>query len=154
MACGLGLLPEDCAADHIAPALGLRCTKRAQQWSGPCPVCGGTRCLSLAVKAGRLVWCCHREPACSKDAIREALTIAVPSCIPRHPRRAAERLRPIRAEEIWRIIDDRGMSHSTMRLRLALLASPHMTAREAAAKLGVSRAVYYRAVADVGRGRD
>jgi hypothetical protein len=142
MACGFGMLAEDCAADHVAPALGLRCTK-TDQWSGSCPVCQGERCLSLTVKSGRLLWCCHRKPSCSTDAIRDALAVAVPCCFsPTRRGRPGQRTDKVNRSELAALL---GLSGAALQLRVACLAwdcSPET----AAAKLGMPGRTYRRAV--------
>ena len=147
MTCGLRDWPEDCAADHIAPALGLRCTTAGKQWSGPCPVCHGPRCFSLAVKEGRLAWYCHMEPACAGDEIRDALAKLVPACVsPSRPTdlsaRRADKIARSQLEPLLELDD------CALRLRLACIIW-QIPPKEAAAKLGMSRRTYYRAVSGV-----
>ena len=151
MTCGLRELPEDCAAVHIAPALGLLPTAE-NQWSGPCPVCRGPRRFSLAVKKdgrkdGRLVWCCHREPACAASDIRDALAALVPACIsPSRPTDlSARRADKIARSDLEPLLE---LDDCARLLRLACIVW-RLPPKEAKEKLGMSRSTYYRAVSGV-----
>ena len=142
-----GLHPLDCAAEHIAPAAGLRCTSPGQ-WSGACPACHGKHCLSLTVKGSRLLWHCNRKPPCPQEIIRAALTILTPSCIT-----AARRPRgtPARDAEMLALLLDPNVTPTA--LRLGMLRLLGMTTDEAAAKLGLKRSTRYNAVQILGQNR-
>ncbi|MGO9079032.1 MAG: hypothetical protein ACLQDY_08300 [Streptosporangiaceae bacterium] len=122
---------------HVAPALGLRCT-RPGQWAGKCPVCGGN--FTLAVKGHRLAWCCWRKPAQhDKDAIRNALAALLPSCFTVGTKRNTNTVARAELEKLL------GLSGAALTLRVACLAwdcSPE----EAAARLKMAGRTYRRAV--------
>lgn len=153
MRCGEETL-QDCVVAHIAPVFPLACETPGRQWShGRCPSCRHPDSLSLGIKDGRsLLWTCHRtptgahpEPPCTYEAILTAAASKRPDCISttRRPRRTVD------VEELAELLD---LDDRAMRLRLACLAW-QVTPREAAKKLGMSRATYYRAVSDVRRNR-
>ena len=146
MTCGLREFPEDCAVDHFAPTFGLRCTVPREQWSGPCPVHGG-RCLSLAVKEGRLVWHCHHKPACTYEELRAELYKRLPGCVPpsRPTDLSARRADKIARSDLEPLLE---LDDCARLLRLACIVW-QLPPKEAAAKLGMSRRTYYRAVSGV-----
>lgn len=137
MSCGLH--PLDCAADHAAPALGLRCTSQ-HQWSGPCPACHGGHCLSLNVKSGRMLWHCNRKPPCSQIVLTTALAAILPACI--GTGRPRQRHDVVARSELEQLI---GLSGAALQLRIACLAWD-CTPQAAAAKLGMPERTYRRAV--------
>jgi len=137
MACTL--LAEDCAADHAAPEFGLRCTRKGRQWSGPCALCHGGRCLSLTIKGGRKLWHCNRKatpgrPACDQGELMAALSARLPSCITTARTPARRTLIP--GEQLA------DLAHSgmpPMSLKLALLELSGMSTTAALDDLGVRR---------------
>ncbi len=143
-----GLLPQDCAADHLAPATGARCTRAGRTWTGQCPACDGDGCLTLTVKGRKVLWHCNRRPtaarpACTQGAVQDALAAIAPGCIPpvSQPRGADK----ISRDELTGLLS---LDDAALRLRVACLAWK-LPAREAADKLGMSRRTYYRAVSGV-----
>ena len=150
MRCGEATL-EDCVTAHLAPAYRLQRSRdlSKMQWSqGRCPECGGSHCLSLLVKPGRIEVNCNRQPPCEQAELRATIAAKFPLCITaREPKR-----RPYIRAEVEAIVLDTTLSAATLRLRLLMLASG-LSARDAADKLGCSRSTYYAAVGNLGRGR-
>lgn len=149
MACGLP--PQDCATDHLAPLLRLRCMKAGSQWAGPCPACRGPKCFSLTVAGGRKLWNCHRSPACTQDAITTAIAGLLPDCVA-GPRAARERRAPARVDTDELVeLALRGLPASAM--KVWLLQRAGFTLDEAIAKLGLPVSTRYRVADLLGRDR-
>ena len=137
MSCSL--LAEDCAADHAAPEFGLRCTRKGRQWSGPCLLCHGERCLSLTIKGGRKLWHCNRKAtpgraACDQGELMAALSARRPDCITTPSTSARRTLIP--GEQLADLALS-GMQ--PMSLKLALLELSGMSTTAALDKLGIRR---------------
>ena len=145
---------QDCVVAHLAPAFVLTCEKPGVQWShGRCPACKAWA-LSLGIKGGRsLLWTCHRKPteasptpACEYGDILAAAVKKCPQCLTL-PRKA--KASTITLDELAALLT---LGDPALRLRVASIAW-QMTPKQAAEKLGMSRATYYRAVSDVRQNR-
>lgn len=148
MRCSLD--PLDCGSDHIAQALGLRCTGPGQ-WSGNCPKCHFKMTFAVGTKGARFVWTCWRQPArgglskCSDAdivAAMEALGVQR-DCV----RPAGRHRKPGESAELKRLIDyvtDANLPASA--LRLGVLIDTGMPAEEARQRLGLAKTTYYRAL--------
>jgi predicted DNA-binding protein (UPF0251 family) len=144
---------QDCVVAHLAPEFNMTCETAGRQWShGKCPACRSMS-LSLAIKAGRsLLWTCHRKPTpafplppCSYKAILAGAAAIAPLCVSL----TAKSRKTITPDDLVPLLE---LSDCALRLRVACMAW-QMTPKEAAAKLGMSRATYYRAVSDVRQNR-
>jgi hypothetical protein len=129
VACGLGLLAEDCAADHWSPALDGR-RERNGQWRANCPVpgCGALRALEYDAPGKHVRWrsfCGEHD----KDAVRPYLARLIGPCMP-----GGHRREPIRHDELIELaLSD--MPPMTMRLEMLRLAEVGTV--EALDRLGV-----------------
>ena len=146
MRCG-ALSAEDCITDHICPPLAGRAT-RPGQWSARCPGCGGARRLSITVKNGRIVWCCHRDPACSTEEIRNALALLLPACVTRTRAPRAGIPRQIDRDALVELAS-RDLPAAALRVGMLRLAG--FSAVKARAELGMAKSTYYDALRQLGR---
>jgi ssDNA-binding Zn-finger/Zn-ribbon topoisomerase 1 len=144
------LPPAECAIQHLAPNLGLRCRQEGAVWAGPCPACGGSHCLTLTIEGRRKLWHCNRRPQCSQEAVLSAVAAVLPGCIS-PPRRARKPARPADPDELITLILDRSVTGNA--LRLGLLRMLGMTTAEAAGKLGMPKSTRYDALRILGRPR-
>ncbi len=104
-------------------------------------MCKTGRALSVTVKAGRILWCCHRQPVCPRADLRDALARLLPGCLASLPKTRPRRDAVPRAE-LEKLI---GMSGAALELRVACLAW-NCTPQAAAEKLGMPARTYRRAV--------
>lgn len=148
MACDLP--PRECAIQHLAPNLGLRCLKEGTRWAGPCPACGGPHCLTLTIEGGRKLLHCNRKPGCSQEAVLSAAAARAPGCVS-PPRQARKQARPADPDELITLILDRSVTGNA--LRLGLLQMLGMSIAEAAGKLGMPKSTRYDALRILGRSR-
>jgi len=144
--------PLDCAMTHVLPLLrDVRCIRQGQ-WSAQCPACGHTS-LSLATgsRGQRLVWTCHRKPACSQEVVRNALRArGVPAgCLPRVPSPGYADSLPERDRLIQIVTADLPPATRILLLGAELLTSGKIPAgRELdalAARIRLGRGTVYRA---------
>jgi hypothetical protein len=131
MACGLGELAEDCAADHWSRPLGGR-REPSGQWRADCPVkgCGATRALQYDApgKGKHVRWksfCGEHD----EDAMRPYLKDAIGPCM-----RGGGGRRPIAHDALIALTLSDLPPQS---LRLGLLEMAGMPTGEALAALGV-----------------
>lgn len=133
MACGYGLLAQDCAADHWCGQLNGR--REVSDWRAPCPVCRAPRALEFDVRGRTIRWnsfCGQHD----REVLRPVLKRLLRECMPGRPQ--------------W-VPPDRGILTGLalsglppVALRVALLNLAGMTLDEAMDKLGVERANRYR----------
>lgn len=165
--CDLDVL--DCIAEHIAPRLDGRRTKRLEdeQWSALCPACGSTgRKLSLTkgTAGQRVVWHCHR--GCIDAEVKRAmLARGIPAgCIPWKPdggaldeaeelRAEVQELRARLAEVEKLVIESNQPSFAQIRLRLGVILWPSHDAHQVAERLGIGWRTAYRVMEKIRRGQ-
>lgn len=134
----------ECVVQHWCEIaeLHLRCTRAGQQWDGWCPVHGKPG-LSLTVKGKGLLWKCHCGDPCPQDVLTAALRELLPDCV--SGRKPSAPKGTVARAELEALV---GLSGVALELKFHALMW-QMTPQEAAAKLGMSRATYYRAVSGV-----
>ena len=139
MACGLGELAEDCAADHWSRALDGR-REPSGQWRADCPVPGcqsGRRALEYDAPGKHIRWrsfCGQHD----KDAVRPFLAKLVGPCMPGGGRQ------PVRHDDLIALaLAD--LPPLTRQLRMLELAG--IGTQEALDRLGVRRENRSRVIA-------
>lgn len=138
----MGFTPEQCVEDHWCRVLDG--AKVGSHWRARCPLCGKKGAFEISVSGRNVKWNCHTKPPCDHDDLRALLADVLPC------RKGARRTVP--RAELEKLL---GLSDCALRLRVACLAW-NVPPKEAAARLGMSRRTYYRAISavpDVARNR-
>lgn len=142
-------------ADHLGLALDVRPGSNGQ-WAARCPGHDDAkRSLSLTIgsKGQRIVWKCHA--GCEAGEVRRAMLAKriSPSCIPWNPvRERASKPAPAPDRDVLAEIEQIILAEegNPQRMRLLIgMALWDCGRKEAAEKLGISRATAYRAVSPV-----
>jgi hypothetical protein len=133
--CGLDAV--DCIVAHWCPVLGGQ--KERAGWRARCPVCQVPRALSLQADRGRVLWNCHHEPACPRQAIWAELVLMLPGCLS-----PGRRMHPATGAAIEALVTDRTLTPAA--LRMAILRELGWTNRRIRAELKLAPRTYYRAV--------
>ena len=144
--CGFGWDGRECIPDHWLRVRSFRLHRSGDSsphWRGVCPVCGVDDALEVTDKGKTVAWNCFRNPACDHRALRVILRGLVICLLPASPRA----LRAARAPQAD-FADLLELSDCALRLRMACITW-NLTPKEAAARLGMSRRTYYRAVSGV-----
>lgn len=148
MACSLH--PQDCLTDHVVPWLtDPRHGTREGDFRARCPSCGqDTLRVSTGRRARLTVTCYH---GCTwQDAVAAIIRAApiLAGCLPKlsqersHKHRRTDRPE-ISLADIEELVMDRSLTESQLRIRIAA-AIMQAPPRDAAQKLGYSRATSYR----------
>lgn len=136
MACGSGLIAEDCASDHWSREFHGR-RERGGQWRADCPVpgCGAERALEYDAPGKHVRWrsFCGRH---DNDAVRPYLAKRIGPCMPSKTRRE-----PASAAELEALALS-GLPPLALKAQLLIYAG--MTTTEALDRLGVDRTTRYR----------
>jgi len=159
MTCGQH--PDDCLVTCYAPHIAnARPAKQPGSIKGQCPACRKDALSVAPGRSARIVFYCHA--GCKQSVVRAALIAAgVPGgCVPqvRAKHAAAPTAEPRQQDHSARdsamrdLIMDPEVPAAALRIALLQLLDG-LGALDVQAKLGVSRATYYRAMRSIGRHR-